>query len=57
MAMITITLSKSVLETVLAVLEKKYLSYSSGNNFTAIDCKIAIEEIKQKMVQPELDLG
>ena len=57
MAMITITLSKPVLETVLAVLEKKYLTYSSGTNFTAIDCKIAIEEIKQKMVQPTLDLS
>ena len=57
MAMITITLSKPVLETVLAVLEKKYLTYSSGTNFTAIDCKIANEEIKQKMVQPKLDLS
>jgi hypothetical protein len=55
--MITITLSKPVLEDVLAVIEKKYLSYRNPSNYTAIGLKIAIEEIKQKMVQPELDLG
>jgi hypothetical protein len=55
--MITITLSKPVLEDVLAVIEKKYLSYQNQSNYTAIGLKVAIEEIKQKMVQPELDLG
>jgi len=57
MTMITITLSKPVLEDVLAVIEKKYLSYRNPSNYTAIGLKIAIEEIKQKMNQPELDLG
>jgi len=57
MAMITITLSKPVLEDVLAVIEKKYLSYQNQSNHTCIGLKIAIEEIKQKMKQPELDLG
>ena len=57
MAMITITLSKPVLETVLAVLEKRREGYQNGSNHVAIDLDIAIREIKQKMVQPELDLG
>jgi len=57
MTMITITLSKPVLEDVLKVLEKKHLSYQNPSNHTCIGLKIAIEEIQNKMKQTELDLG
>jgi hypothetical protein len=56
MALITITLSKPVMETVLEVLEKRRLGYQNGSNCVAIDLDIAIREIQQKMHQLQLDL-
>ena len=54
MTMITITLSKPILEDVLEAIKKKEASYRSLNNYTKIGLQVAIDEIEQAMAQAKM---